>query len=169
MSNLEFDRAGLARAAFCVLLLLGLAAQPAAANSEYDTTSLNGNLQNQCTNFSASTGAGSSLTVSAECNRQGATEGSVAATRQSTSLDLASEVVWNTATRAFTWDSTPNDNNNIADKCSTVRGFSYSSTDVTLQLTCTVASTDGSVQTVNADLPLNGKLTVGADGNLTRR
>lgn len=168
MSNLDFDRTSHARAAFGVLLLLGLTAQPAAASSEYDSTSLNGNLHHQCTNFSATIVGGSSLAVSAECNMQGDTEGSVAATRQSTSLDLSSEVVWNTTTQAFTWDSTQNDNNEVSAKC-TVRGFSITSTDVTLQLTCAVASTDGSVQTVNADLPLNSNVTVGNDGVLTRR
>ena len=169
MSNLEFNQAGHARAVFGVLLLLGLAVQPAAANSEYDSTSLNGNLQHQCTNFSATIVAGSSLAVSAECNREGSTPGSVDATRQSTSLDLSSEVVWNTATHAFMWDAASTDNNDITSKCMTVRGFSHNSTDVTLQLTCAVESTDGSVRTANADLPLNGNVTVGADGNLTRR
>ncbi|MCY3931526.1 MAG: hypothetical protein OXH70_07400 [Acidobacteria bacterium] len=167
MSNLEFNRASRAGAVFGVLLLAGLTTQPAAA--QYDGTSLDGNLHHQCTNFSARTVGGSSLTVSAECNKQGDREGSVAPARQSTSLELASEVFWDTATHAFTWDSASSEDSNIADKCPTVRGFGVSSTDVTLQLTCAIASTDGTPRTVNADLPLNGNVTVGADGTLSRR
>jgi len=167
MSSLESDRARHASVAFCVLLLLGLAALPAAANSEYDSTSLNGNLQNQCTNFSASAGQWS-FDFFAECNKEDA-DGVAASARQSTSLNLAGEVVWNPWTSTFYWDETATRNNNIAARCPTVRGFSVSSSDVTLQLTCEVNSTDGSDQTVDAALPLNGKLTVGADGNLSRR
>lgn len=171
MRNTEFNRSGHARAALGVLLLLGLTAQPAAAqsNSQYDSASLNGNLQDQCKNFSAAVVRGTSHKVSAECNKEGDTTGSVAASLQSTALDLRDEVVWNTTDQTFTWDGTRDDNNDLSDKCPTVRGFSFSATDVTLQLTCTVDSTDGSVQTVNANLPLNGKVTVGTDGNLTRR
>lgn len=174
MSNLEFNRANhAAGATFCVLLLLlGLTAQPAAANSEYNSASLNGNLQNQCTAFSATRVQGSSLTVSAECNKQGDTAGSVAAARRSTSLNLRGEVDWNSTTQTFEWDPTSSaDTSDISAKCVAVRGFSYSSTDVTLQLTCTVIdATGGGLSTrVNADLPLNAKVTVGTDGNLARR
>ena len=165
--NIDPPRA--AAAAFGVLFLLGVATQSAHANTEYDGSSLDGNLQHQCTGFSATRVAGTSLTVSAQCNKEGDTPGSVAAAQQTTSFDLSGEVVWNTQTQAFTWDGAPNDNNNITEKCKTVLGFGYSATDVTLQLTCTVASNDGSVQSVNADLALNSKLTVGTDGNLARR
>ena len=151
-----------------VFVLLGVAAQPANANSEYDSSSLDGNLQNQCTAFSATISSGTSLVVSAECNKEGSSQGSVAATRQATSFDLSDDVVWNTTTQAFSWDATVDDNNNVTEKCTSVRGFSYSSADVTLQLTCTVDSASGGGD-ANADLALNGKLTVGTDGDRKRR
>ena len=152
-------------AAFGAVVLLGMAAQTANANSYYDSSALNGNLQNQCTGFSAAIVAGTSLTVSAQCNHKGAGVGGTVTTN-STSIDLSGEVVWNTATEVFTWDATRDDNNDITAKCTAVRGFSYSASDVTLELTCTVDSSSGSV---DADLPLNGKLTVAAGGDLTRR
>lgn len=167
MRNTEFNPASHARAAFAVLLLLGLTALPAAA--QYDSTSLSGNLQEQCKNFSATAVGGTSHTLSADCNQEDDTPGSVAASLRSTTLDLRNEVVWDTTNQAFTWDGTRDDNNDISDKCRTVRGINVTSSDVTLQLTCTVDSTDGSVQTVNADLPLNGKIEAGDDGALARR
>lgn len=160
MRHSEIGRSRVGSPAFAVLLLLGVSAH---ANPEYDSTALDGNLQNQCTSFSAAIAQGSSLTVSAECNKQDST------TLQATSLDLASQVVWDTSGQAFSWDVTANDNNNITEKCMSVRGFAYSSSDVTLQLTCVIDSTDGGVQQANADLPLNGNVTVGTDGNLARR
>ena len=150
------------------VVLLGVAAQPANANTQYDSSSLDGNLQSQCTAFSATIDFGTSLVVSAECNKEGSSPGSVAASRQATSFDLSGDVVWNTTTQAFAWDATVNDDNNITEKCTAVRGFSYSSADVTLQLTCTVDSTSGGGD-ASADLGLNGKLTVGTDGELERR
>ena len=169
--QLGFSGAGF----FSILFLVGMATQSAHANSEYDSTSLNGNLQHQCTSFSAALNAGNSLTVSAECNK-GDGSGSVAATRQSTSFDLSGDVVWNSQTQAFVWDATPNSFNNITLHCTGVRGFAYSTTNVTLQLTCnessnrqSVSSSTGTVNSVNADLKLNGKLTVGTGGKLARR
>lgn len=145
-----------------------MAAVTANANSQYDGSSLDGNLQTQCTGFSATINAGTSLVVSAECNKEGATPGSVAASRQTTSFDLSDHVVWNTTTQAFAWDAAQDDNNDITSKCTAVRGFSYSSSDVALQLTCTVDSTSGG-GSANVDLALNGQLTVGTDGDLARR
>ena len=168
MWNSKLDRSTCAMAACGVLLLLG-ATQSARANTHYDSSSLNGNLQHQCTSFGAALDSGTSLTVSAECNRGGEVQGSVDPTRQSTSFDLAGEVVWNTGTEAFTWDATTDDDNDITVKCTAVRGLSYSATNVTLQLTCTGTSTDGSVRTVNADLGLNGHLTAGFGGYIERR
>ena len=157
------------------LLLLGATMQSANANSEYDDTSLNGNLQHQCTSFSANLDTGNSLTISAECNKRDAA-GGVGATRRSTSFDLSDHVVWNSETQKFVWDTAANSLNNITLHCVQVRGFAYSATNVTLQLTCVkdtgrqgVSSSDGSVSTVDADLGLNGKLTVGSGGRLKRR
>ena len=168
MRKRKVDIGRYAGAAVGAVVLLGIAAQPASANSEYDSSSLDGNLQNQCTAFSATITSGTSLVVSAECNKEGSSPGSVAATRQATSIDLSDDVVWNTGTQEFTWDATVNDDNNITEKCTSVRGFGYSSADVTLQLTCTVDSTSGGGG-ANSDLGLNGKLTVGTDGDLERR
>ena len=168
MRNGKFDRSRFA-AAVGVLLLLSVPMQSAHANTHYDNSSLNGNLQHQCTSFGASLQSGTSLTVSAECNMGGEVQGSVGPARRSTSFDLSNDVVWNTQTEAFTWDATPDDDNNITAKCTAVRGFAYSAIDVTLQLTCTGDSTDGSVRSVNADLTLNGKLTAGVGGYIERR
>ena len=173
MCSSYFIRPGCAATAFSVLLLLGAATQSVHANSEYDSSSLNGNLQHQCTSFNAALNPGTSLTISAECNKQG----SVATTRQATSFDLSDDVVWNWQTEAFIWDATPNAHNNITLQCTVVRGFAYSATNVKLQLGClvgggnrqAVSSSDGSVSSVNAQLALNGKLTVGNDGKLARR
>ena len=155
-------------AGFFSVLLLVVSAPTASANPNYDATSLNGNLQSQCTNFNASLVFGSSLTVSADCNREDTNQGGVAATLQSTSIDLATEVVWNTDNQTFTWDGTRDDNNDITTKCTAVSGLSYSSTDVTLQLTCNVDSTSGGGSTT-ADLPLNGNITVNTSGAFERR
>ena len=152
-------------AAFGAVVLLVMAAQTANANSYYDSSALNGNLQNQCTGFSAAIVAGTSLTVSAQCNHKATGVGQGVSVK-STSMDLSGEVVWNTETEAFTWDATRDDNNDITAKCTAVRGFDYSASDVTLELTCTVESSSGST---DADLRLNGKLTVDAGGNLERR
>ena len=176
MCTSYFIRPGCVAAAFSVLLLLGAATQSVHANSEYDSSSLNGNLQYQCTSFNAALNPGTSLTISAECNKQGSM-GSVAATRQATSYDLSDDVVWNTQTEAFIWDATPNAHNNITVQCTVVGGFAYSATNVKLQLGClvgggnrqAVSSSDGSVSSVHAQLALNGKLTVGNDGKLARR
>ena len=167
MRNIEINQTRLAGAVLG--LLFGMAAQSATANSEYDSASLNGNLQHQCTGFSAALDFGGSLSLSAECNKEGSGTGSVAASQQNTSFDLSDHVVWNTDSQTFTWDATRNDDNDITEKCTTVRGLSYSSSDVTLLLTCNIASTTGAPQSTNADLPLNGQLRVGADGNLERR
>ena len=166
MRNLKIGRSGYG-GAFAVLLLLGVSAQPANANSHYDSNSLNGNLQNQCTSFNGvinNTG----FTVSAECNKATVTE-SVDATRQETSIDLSDDVVWNTTSQEFSWDVTRDKNNDVTQKCTAVLGFEYSSSDVTINLTCTIDSTDGRVQQTNTSLTLNGNLTVGSDGNLARR
>ena len=170
------DRLGFSGAGFfSIVLLLGMATQSAHANSEYDGTSLNGNLQNQCTSFGAALDSGTSLTVSAECNKSDAS-GNVAATRQSTSFDLSGDVVWNSQTEAFVWDATPNASNAITLHCTAVRGFAYTTANVTLQLSCNkangrqaVSSSTGAVISVDADLKLNGKLTAGTDGKLARR
>ena len=155
-------------AAVCALFL-GLGAQ--AAESPYDSTSLNGNLQNQCTSFTLTRVARTSLTVSAECNKQGDTVGSVASTLNSTSMDLRSEVVWSTSDEEFTWDGTLNtEENDVSDKCD-VRGsgVTVSSTDVTVNLTCAGDADLATPDPVNADLPLNGKLEASTSGELGRR
>ncbi len=168
MWNSTIDRPSCALAACGVMLLL-TAAQSVHANPHYDSSSLNGNLQHQCTSFNATLVSGTSLTVSTECNKEGEVQGEVQPQRQSSSFDLAGEVVWNTQTEAFTWDAATDDNNDITVKCTAVRGFSYSATDVTLQLTCTGTSTDGSVKTVNADLALNSNINAGITGRIGRR
>ena len=168
MWNRKLDPRGYAMAACSVVLLLG-AAQSAHANPHYDSSSLNGNLQHQCTAFNATLVSGTSLTVSAECNAEGEVQGEVQHVRRSNSFDISGEVVWNTETEAFTWDATTDDNNDITVKCTAVRGYSISASDVTLQLTCTGTSTDGSVKSVNADLPLNDNLIAGILGYIERR
>ena len=168
MWNRKLDPRGYAVAACSVVLLLG-AAQSAHANPHYDSSSLNGNLQHQCTAFNATLVSGTSLTVSAECNAEGEVQGEVQHVRRSNSFDISGEVVWNTETEAFTWDATTDDNNDITVKCTAVRGYSISASDVTLQLTCTGTSTDGSVKSVNADLPLNDNLIAGILGYIERR
>ena len=172
----NIDRLGFSGAGFfSIVLLLGMATQSAHANSEYDGTSLNGNLQHQCTSFSAALVTGNSLTVSAECNKSDAS-GGVAATRQSTSLELSDHVVWNAQAQSFVWDATENASNAITLHCTAVRGFAYTTANVTLQLSCNqgnarqnVSSSTGAVISVNADLKLNGKLAAGTDGKLKRR
>ena len=119
--------------------------------------------------FNATLVSGTSLTVSAECNAEGEVQGEVQHVRRSNSFDISGEVVWNTETEAFTWDATTDDNNDITVKCTAVRGYSISASDVTLQLTCTGTSTDGSVKSVNADLPLNDNLIAGILGYIERR
>ena len=168
MWNRKLDPRGYAMAACSVVLLLGTA-QSAHANPHYDSSSLNGNLQHQCTSFNATLVSGTSLTVSAECNAEGEVQGEVQHVRRSTSIDISGEVVWNTETEAFTWDATTDDNNDITVKCTAVRGYSISASDVTLELTCTGTSTDGSVTSVNADLPLNDNLIAGILGYIERR
>lgn len=167
MRNIETNRFRYASAALSVLLCL--TAQAANANSEYDSESLNGNLQHQCTQFSASLDFGNSLTVSAQCNKEEGNSGTAAASRQNTSFDLAEHVVWYTGQQRFAWNATRTDDNDITAKCTSVGGFSFSTTDVTLHLTCSIESTSGTPQTTNAGLPLNGGLTVGSNGELARR
>ena len=59
MWNRKLDPRGYAMAACSVVLLLG-AAQSAHANPHYDSSSLNGNLQHQCTAFNATLVSGTS-------------------------------------------------------------------------------------------------------------
>lgn len=165
-------RAGRPVAASSCGLLLVVAALTAAANSQYDSTSLNGNLQNQCTNFTAAVVLDTSFTISAECNKEGTTSGSVAASRNSTSFDLAGDVRWNLRTHALTWDTALTAwVNDIADDCNLdgATPFTYSASDVTLALSCNIETTDGTPRVQNVSLTLNGHLQAGTDGNLSRR
>ena len=155
-------------AAVCALFL-GLAAQ--AAESPYDSTSLNNNLHNQCTSFSVTLVNSTNATLGAECNKEGDTPGSVSSTRNSTTIDLRDEVVWSTTDEEFTWDGTLDDDTDISRKCSLRgTGVTVSSTDVTLNFRCLVDSTRTTQNPpANADLPLNAELKANNSGELGRR
>ena len=173
------------RATLCALLM-GLVALPAAANTYYSEDSLSGNLQNQCTAFTATLVADTSLTVTAECNKDDEDNpGTVDSERVDTSIDLSdNHVVWNASSRTFTWDGTVTDANNLNKQC-TVGAFSYSVSDVTLGLNCEVESVPAGCPTGTtterdaagkisacryaASLPLNGEMSVELDGTFGRR
>ena len=154
-------------------VLLGAAALAAddgttpRANIPFDGSSLNGNLQNQCNSFSAAIVSGTSLTVSAQCNKED-DQGFVSSWPANASMDLDDEVVWSASSETFTWDGTVTTDNNINTVCTAVRGFSVTSSDVTLQLTCAKGTGDEAT-TTDANLPLNGEMTVGTDGEFARR
>ena len=131
----------------------------------YDSSSMNGNLHNQCTDFDATAVSGTELTISAECNAAG---GSAV---RATTFDLSGDIVWDTDDAVYTWDGQVNAAENvhdIAEKCGDVAHITPNATDVVLGVRCaTIAS--GAPDTMLVDLPLNGNLQVGGDGRLGRR
>ncbi len=142
------NRAGAAACGF----LLCVGALTAAA---YDSTSLDGNLQNQCNDFGASVVSGTSFTITANCNKEGGGT-------QSTSFDLSGDVSYDTSDYTVSWDTALSDTvTDIADSCSP-KFYAGGVNDIKLVLTC--AGT-----TANVWLGLNGNLQVGKDGNLKRR
>ena len=143
-----------------------------AAVASYDSTSLNGNLQNQCTNFAATLVMDASFTVSAECNKEGGTTGTVAATLNSATFDLSGNVAWDTVNQTLSWDATLSSTvQDIAAKCrpESASPFTATASDVALSLTCAVQVTDGTPRTATVSLALNGQLAVGTDGSISRR
>ena len=169
MKNANPDRGARATATICGFLFCVATLTVAAS---YDSTSLDGNLQNQCTNFAAAVVADTSFTVSAECNREGDSPGVVAASLNSATFDLSGNVSWDTSNQTLSWDSSLSGTvQDIAAKCNPASAspFTTSASDVTLALTCAILVTDGVPRTANASLALNGNLQVGKDGNLSRR
>ncbi|MCY3819838.1 MAG: hypothetical protein OXH52_10830 [Gammaproteobacteria bacterium] len=159
-------RAGAAICGFlsCVATLTAVAS--------YDSTSLDGNLQNQCTNFAAAVVADTSFTVAADCNKEGDTPRTVAASPNYAEFDLSGHVGWDTSNQTLIWDATLSGSmQDIAAKCTpeSASPFTSSASDVTLALTCSVLVTDGVPKTASVSLPLNGNLQAGMDGNLSRR
>ena len=163
MDNIQSNRFRPKGMAFCGLLLCA-AALTAVANTNYDSDSLSGNIHEQCTDFTVAKTT-TDITVSAECNKEGETAGSVASTRNETSFGLAADVVWvaNEETMDFQWDATVTDENNIANVCElTMTPFIYSSTKVTLRMLCDVNDL-----TTIADLDLT-ELEANKSGELVR-
>lgn len=150
--------------------LFCLSAFPAAA--DYDSSSLNSNLQDQCKEFAATVSPGVSFIVSADCNKEGNTSGTVAASLNSARFDLSGHVRWETDTQVLTWDTAAaGSNQDIADKCrpKSASPFTVSASNVTLALSCPTDVTGGTPNLVSLNLPLNGYLKVGSDGSLSRR
>lgn len=153
------------------MLCLAGAVAVGAESTPYSSTALNGNLQNQCQNFAAALVQNTSLTVSAECNKQGSNADTVV-TGHSTSFDLSGDVQWDTNSHTISWDSAVTATNlDIAAKCELDGDspFTVTASDVTLALRCSQQVTDGTPATSSVSLPLNGKLQAGTDGELSRR
>ncbi len=163
MRNTSPARGARAGAAICGFLF-SVAALTAGAN--YDSTSLDGNLQSQCKDFTASVVEDTSFTVSAECNKDGSS------TLNSAEFDLSGHVRWDIHQHSLSWDATLSTSVvDIAANCKPngASPFTTSATDVTLALTCAMREPTGAPGTANASLALNGNLKVGSDGSLSRR
>ncbi len=155
-----------ASAAICGFLFC-VAALTAAA--DYDSSALDGNLQNQCTNFDISQDYSTTFIIEAECNQSGSTS------RVSTTFDLQDHVRWNQSTKVLSWDTTITLLNfYISSRCRPdgTSPFTISSSDVTLALTCIALFNDdtGQFDTESVSLALNGNLQADTtSGELSRR
>lgn len=149
---------------FCVLAM-------SAANSNFDPQSLSGNLQEQCTNFSAAVVEDTSFTISAMCNEQANTRAGPINIWAFPKFDLSGDVRWDVVNHTLSWDTTvSNTNQDISAKCKpkSTSPFTVSTTDVTLSLSCSIQTT-GAAESKDVSLGLNENLKVGTNGAISRR